>query len=154
MVNVLNFDENGHLTPYDIIETNLETLHSTFAFNPHRERLFENYLAFIDDLKRLELGAFFQWIDGSFATNKSLPNDIDCITFVNDDVIKLKKSRLDALIERYRYRQIDSKYFAFLPHDHRFYNTFKWTLDECFELYGTNRQSIEKGFIQLNFNSK
>jgi hypothetical protein len=154
MVNVLNFDEKGHLMPYDIVITSFETLHSTFVFNEQRERLFENYLAFIDELHNLELGAFSQWIDGSFITRKTLPNDIDCITFVNHDVIKFRKSRLDALMERYRYKYIDCKYFASLPTDHRLFSTFKWTLDECFELYGTNRQGIKKGFIQLNFNSK
>ena len=154
MVNVLNFDEKGHLTPYANIETDLETLRSTFVFNTHREKLFENYLIFLDELHGLDLGAFFQWIDGSFTTRKTLPNDIDVVTFVNQDVVKFRKSRLDALIERNRYRSIDCKYFASLPNDHRFYNTFKWNLDECFALYGTNRQGIEKGFIQLNFNSK
>ena len=48
-----------------------------------RRRLFDEYLNYIIFLKQFELGNFFQWIDGSFVSTKSKPNDIDIVTFID-----------------------------------------------------------------------
>lgn len=45
------FDENGYLTPYDIIITDIETFKQTFVFNERREEIFQNYLALLDIFK-------------------------------------------------------------------------------------------------------
>ena len=41
----------------------------------HRKRIFDGYLQFIDNLKTALNIPFFQWINGSFTTQKQFPGD-------------------------------------------------------------------------------
>jgi len=51
--------------------------------NQHRRAIFEEYLALVEALRNLEIGPFFQWINGSCVTQKAHPRDLDVVTFVN-----------------------------------------------------------------------
>ena len=44
---MINFDTNGNVEPYDIIEISLSIIQKKFTFNNHREEIFEEYLAFV-----------------------------------------------------------------------------------------------------------
>ncbi len=48
---MIKFDDNGFLMPYKGIEVNLSILENYFVFNAHRERLFVNYLRWLDNFK-------------------------------------------------------------------------------------------------------
>ena len=64
---MLQFDENGYLTPYAPIEITMDEFQTVFvdAFpgSATRRRLFDNYLDWIFDFQRDVFGYFTQWID-------------------------------------------------------------------------------------------
>ena len=97
---MINFDINGNIQPYDIIEVSLNIIQKEFTFNNHREEIFEEYLTFCDALKSMGIENFYQFIDGSFITKKLFPKDIDVVTFVeanffNNNAVKLLNLRND-----------------------------------------------------------
>ena len=83
----LNFDIRGNLKPYEIIEISMETFQKTFvnAFDEEsiRQELFENYNRYMKDFSEIITRDFFQWIDGSYVSNKRKPKDIDLITILD-----------------------------------------------------------------------
>ena len=154
MASILHFDEHGYLYPYQVIETDLESIRSTFVYNQHRQELFESYLSFLNDLKKLEISSFFQWIDGSFTTRKLFPKDIDLITFINIDIYKLKRSRLEDLVRQYS--KIDGYFAELYPQNHRFSSLNDWKKNHWIDVYGSTKDIgthpvLKKGIIQLNF---
>ena len=76
---MINFDVNGNIIPYEIIEVSLNIFQKKFTFNEHRGEIFEEYLAFCDTLKSIGVKNFYQLIDGSFITQKIFPKDIDVV---------------------------------------------------------------------------
>lgn len=72
----IRFDENGFIKPYVAIETDLETFQTLFAFNPHRTRLFNEYIEFLTILKNMPVGSFYQYVNGSYTTRLAFPKDI------------------------------------------------------------------------------
>jgi hypothetical protein len=83
----MNFDNFGHLTPYEIIEIDLKTFQCDFvdkmANAIHRNKLFQNYLNYTNDLCKIVSKQYFQWINGSFVTLKNTPRDIDIVSFID-----------------------------------------------------------------------
>ena len=154
---MLQFDNTGLLKPDEIIISNLKEFRDTFVFNERRETLFGTYLEFLDELKELDIGTFFQWIDGSFVTKKPLPNDIDMVTFVDFKAHKLKNSRLKALNERFRWRHLDLSTYPSYPKNHPLNPLHEYDKSEYFQLYtktrgiGKEQKMFPKGFIQINF---
>jgi hypothetical protein len=86
----LTFDDNGNLMPYEKIEIDLATLQHYFvdAFpnSIKRKTLFDNYLRYVEHFSKEITPNFTQWINGSFVTQKEEPNDIDFVTFIDDDI--------------------------------------------------------------------
>jgi hypothetical protein len=80
---MINFDVNGNIIPYEIIECSSGNLQENFTFNGHREAIFAEYLTFCDVIKSIGVEEFYQFIDGSFITQKEFPKDIDVVTFVD-----------------------------------------------------------------------
>ena len=82
-----SFDQNGNLTPYNQIETDLDALKANFidAFPTSKtwKILFENYLRFVYRFQDKVFPYFEQWINGSFVNKKENPNDIDIVTFLD-----------------------------------------------------------------------
>ena len=89
---MINFDEKGHLYPYEIVETTLTEFETVFVQQmedqAHRKKIFDGYLKFIDSLKTALNIPFFQWINGSFTTHKQFPGDIDVCTFIDKEFSK------------------------------------------------------------------
>ncbi|MBK9027027.1 MAG: hypothetical protein IPN98_03870 [Propionivibrio sp.] len=71
------FESNG-LLPTGIHECSLEEINSQFTWNNHRTGLFSNFRRFLDsELKpQFPYPIFF---DGSFVTDKELPDDTDVV---------------------------------------------------------------------------
>jgi hypothetical protein len=92
---MLQFDEKGHLIPYDIIELTLAEFEVFFVEGledrAHRRGLFDNYLRYLEALKAVVEAPFYQWVDGSFVTLKSSPKDIDVLTFIEYEKLNVKK---------------------------------------------------------------
>jgi len=92
------FDKQGHITPYEIIEIDLKTFKTYFVDNmenlEHRNKLFQDYLNYTKELSKIVSKQFFQWINGSFVTQKHTPKDIDLVSFIDCDVIENYKQEL------------------------------------------------------------
>ena len=89
------FDEKGYIKPYEVMPTTLETFRTHFVFNEHRERIFQVYLNFLDILQSASDDTpFYQWLDGSFVSEKPFPNDLDLVNFVDREFYRKFESRI------------------------------------------------------------
>ncbi len=160
----LTFDTNGFLSPYSAIVTDLETFRQTFVDDfrdsTTRKAIFENYQNYLDTFKTVicETG-FYQWIDGSFVTQKINPNDLDIVTFVDTEVFTQKIKELqalkgDALVKN---QKLDCYFVEVIPSNSRQYFIYQsdkmyWlTLFSYTKRHPRTDKRYEKGFIQLNF---
>ena len=101
----LVFDTKGLLVPSRNIVATLDDFNITFVKNfpmsKTREKLFENYLSYSDELKQiLNLGELKQWINGSFVTKTINPKDVDLVTFIPNEVYYKKESVLRKFNEK------------------------------------------------------
>lgn len=147
----IRFDENGFIKPYVAIETDLETFQTLFAFNPHRTRLFNEYIEFLTILKNMPVGSFYQYVNGSYTTRLAFPKDIDFVSFVDSVFYRKFESRLHEVAKDFKQYGLDAYFEPVFPETHFMnavtrYNTADWK-----QLYGRDRQFRRKGFIQLNF---
>lgn len=155
---MIQFDSNGNLYPPQIIEIDFETFKSTFVDaiegSKTRNAIFEQYLDYTNALKELLNEPFFQWIDGSFVTQKKNPNDIDLVTFVDYKIYTAKEEQFDELRQKRNSKNsvLDGYFVKTYPQDHLRYNWFE--IDKLQWLYTFNRTKntkLQKGFLQLNF---
>lgn len=155
------FDDHGHPVPYKIIELSLSEFQSAFVDGledtSHRKNLFRRYLQFINEVKTSFGIAFFQWIDGSFVTTKSLPEDLDVVTFLPYDIMIQKIGAVfyfrEHAITKY---SVDAKFCPVCKWNHRFYADSKQQESYWANLYGFSRQDAEgkkwpKGIIKIDF---
>ena len=147
----IHFDENGYLKPYKPIELKLEEFHKIFAYNLHRQRLFETYLHYLDTLRNNGIGSFTQWIDGSYVTKFAYPRDIDLVNFVNYDFHRKFEHQLKRMKNEFKERGIDGYFETDYPETHtrNFLTVFqknKWQ-----DIYGFDRKDDKKGFILINY---
>ena len=153
----MEFDKNGNLYPYNVIETDLETFEkmfiSDFPLSLTRKRIFENYLIYLKNLKESVNTGFYQWIDGSFVTNKKDPKDIDFVTFLDFGLYREHEKAISKLLRlRYDTKNGTDGYFVeTFPDTHKGYNNFQMDRIEWLHTFGTSRTNQNKGIIQLNF---
>lgn len=159
----LSFDIRGNLKPYEVIQVSMEVFQDTFvnAFDEEsaRQELFEYYNQYMKDLSGLITRDFFQWIDGSYISNKVKPNDIDLITVIdyrdyeeNQDILEREFA---SFAGRKKY-QVDGYILANYPENHKKHIFTKSDLLYGRNLFGKTRvnrakKQFEKGIIQLNF---
>jgi len=159
----LNFDIRGNLKPYEVIEISMEYFQETFvnAFDEEsiRQELFENYNQYMKDFSELITKDFFQWIDGSYVSNKKKPRDIDLITVLDYRDYEENKAILEkefaSLAGRKKYK-VDAYVVANYPENHKNHIFTKSDLLYWRNLFGKTRvnrakKQFEKGIIQLNF---
>ena len=94
----IQFDQSGHLTPYEIIEIDLKTFQNYFVNNmensEHRNILFQDYINYTKELNKIVTNKYFQWINGSFVTQKNKPADIDLVSFIDYRIIEKHQKEL------------------------------------------------------------
>ena len=56
----LLFDENGYIKSHKPLEMDLDIFEETFVFNDHRQEVFKQYNEFMEILKSLPIGNFYQ----------------------------------------------------------------------------------------------
>ena len=144
---MINFDSRGYITPKEIISVTLQEFEETFCYNVRRKLIFENYTIFIEKLKSLGLTRFYQYIDGSFVTNKSYPKDIDFVTFVDYEFFHQNITKM----MEFRNEYLDCFFAPIYPQNHvsRYRNDlehFEW---QC--LFGWDREDKQKGLILINY---
>lgn len=123
-----------------------------FPMSTYRELIFNGYVKLTK--KQLEIGGVqFQWIDGSFTTNKIDPGDLDMVSFFDPSVFKMKNDRAyqDTLIERIKRKYHCHSFMVpiYPPNDPR-----REITDDGMKywsnLWGHDRQSRVKGYIHFN----
>ena len=159
----MEFDELGYLSPYKVIETNLEIFENIFVSNFQnsdiRKKLFQNYLLYIHDFKNQISENFYQWIDGSFVTSKLNPNDIDIVTFLNAENYEKNSLKLiDFQGSKLKLEQkLDCYFVKEYPFGHKNYEIIThYDSVEWFHLFSKSRVQRDgkrhsKGIIQINF---
>jgi glycosyltransferase involved in cell wall biosynthesis len=143
------FDDNGYLYPPKIFETDIHSFETIFATNERRSALYNVLQNYILDLKTTLNSPFQMWIDGSFVTQKKMPNDIDLVTFVNAPNYFYNEEALWELLKKYR--RLDAHYSIVYSFHHRLRRTTDWDMEKYKELFLSDRDNIKKGLIQLNF---
>jgi hypothetical protein len=135
-----------------------EILVESFPIHSTRYSIFEGYKRYLTRLKAVIHSDFYQWIDGSFVTDKLNPNDIDIVTFINHDVFLRKEQALSGLIapESKLLYKVDAALVPVFPINHKLHYATEWDINFWKKFYGNTRPDAQhnqmpKGFIQLNF---
>ena len=150
----MTFDNNGHLIPYQIIETDMATFEHFFVTNfiksTSRKDLFKQFSSYVEDLKHIVGGSFYLWIDGSFVSQKLNPKDIDILIFVESVILKEQETALNLVKKRFQ-PEIDSYFIEVLAENHPKYFLFEINQKEWLFTFSTSRSFQNKGIIQINF---
>jgi len=160
---MIQFDENGHLFPYEAHDITLDEMPEIFvdAFpeSETRKRLFDNYLDWVIDFQRDVFPYFTQWINGSFVTQKLNPKDIDFVTFLDWKVYEVKEKWKE--LDRFWSFSNEDKgldaYFLpeFKPENPKFekFENYKrdWAIRYSRARRGDTLINDQKGFLQLIF---
>jgi hypothetical protein len=159
----MQFDELGHLFPYKVIEIDLETFEEFFVTgfdkSVTRQKLFQNYLSYVNNFKKQIGDNFYQWIDGSFVTTKLNPNDIDIVTFLNFENYENNIFQI-ADFQGYKLKSeqhLDCYFVKKYPIEHKNYEIIThYDSVEWFHLFSKTRvqrngKRYSKGIIQINF---
>ncbi len=160
----LGFDERGNLKPYKINEISLIEFEATFVnqfiSQSTRKDLFHNYRNYLNGIQDLLKNDFFQWIDGSFITQKVNPKDIDFISFIHFEDYKESKEVIEKKFSPQKARElyeVDAYIVPIFPETHPMYFCFQSDKAYWENLFGRTRinrakKRFEKGIIQINFN--
>ena len=154
---MLNFNSNGYLEPFEAIEIDFEGAQRLLVWNEHRAYIWSNFEVFIEDLCIILASSFSVWLNGSFATQKANPNDLDCVIFVDFEVYEANISKLLQLKMKYKKMQIDSYFVAICKVGHKRNNIYELDKKEWFSLFTATKRDIDtgkcysKGFLELKF---
>lgn len=159
----MEFDLQGNLFPYKILEINLQKFEEIFVTNfgnsETRKQIFQNYLLYVEKIKNEISDTFYQWIDGSFVTLELNPKDIDLVTFINFESYENNLSKL-ADLQGYKLKKeydVDCYFVKEYPMEHKDYEIVtKYDSIEWFHLFSKTRvhrngKRYSKGIIQINF---
>ena len=159
----MTYDFRGNLTPYDITQLSFEAFVEHFVDefedSTTRKLIFEQYQRYLLDIRTMITDDFVQWIDGSFVSRKTNPNDIDVVTFLDFDVYETHK----ALILKhfvgnkvfYRFK-VDGYILQKFPTNHQEYNYSMANQAYWKDFFGHTRPNragikLPSGFIELKF---
>ena len=159
---LMDFDLIGHLAPYTVNPSTFEAFENllvqSFPRHSARYAILEGYKRYLERLKIVLNANFYQWVDGSFVTEKMNPNDIDVVTFVHYEVFFRKERELMGLIapESKLIYKVDAAFVPVYPTNHKLHQVTEWDMNFWKDFYGHTRpdsqnNKMEKGFIQLNF---
>jgi hypothetical protein len=150
---MLNFTENGYLVPFEAIETDVQTAKDVFTFNAHRAVIWANFEAFVVQLQELLQDSFTVWLNGSFSTTKELPNDLDCVIFVDYGVYGTYEKQLYQFksLDFRKSQKLDVYFVRVYPdmHEKKLFERFDRA--EWLYLFSKTRKKELKGFLELNF---
>lgn len=157
------FDSLGHLTPYNRIEIDIKVFRTNFVDDfpesDTRQLLFENYLRYNEDLQQALECNYYQYVNGSFVTEKRNPQDIDLVSFVSSDMLLGKEQILE---EKFLARnamteyKMDAYLVVLYPNAHPFYSRTVsdiayWNHWFGFSKFDHKRKRSSKGFLLVNF---
>lgn len=143
----LQFDANGHLLPYDTISITMEEMEEYFVFNEHRLGLYLSLKQFILAVKEVGIDRFEMWIDGSFATLKTRPNDIDVICFIDSHLYEQHLPALTLL--RRTFSPIDAYFVKMYAAEHPKHNFSKFDELDWYHFLTKDSKRCPKGIVKI-----
>jgi hypothetical protein len=157
---MLEFNYKGLLIPETIIKSTLDEFKNEFSIKLNtgkREDLFNQYQLYCENLKALcGNRPLIQWIDGSYVTQNKNPSDIDLVTLIDYNIIKVKEEELKKFtfpqsMETY---QIDAYIIAVHPEDDKLYFVTQSDRSYWIDHFGKTkpnkyRKRIPKGFLEI-----
>lgn len=158
---MLTFNNSGLLMPDRNISSSVKELELEFVTNIpsiKRKKIFDNYIQYNEDFKRVcELSELHQWINGSYITKKNNPGDIDLVTFLDYNIIQSLGSKLDDF--KYPNSEIiygvDGYIIEVYPENHRY--RFRYISDKAYwmDRFTKTRRirgnRLAKGFLEINY---
>ncbi len=146
---MLNFDEHGNLTPDQPIASDLGEVEDKLVFNEHRRLLFEALKLFFEkksdhySLEFLEI-----WLDGSFATLKPNPLDIDVVLFVQYQTFDTYSEHFEQWKKEFK-SMLDLYFVRVYPESHPL--QFRFESDRIYWLsqFSKDRKRRKKGLISI-----
>lgn len=147
------FNSSGYLFPAEPITFSDLEIRTLFLQNEYRQNLYNEYLHYTNELKNLIEIEFEQWLDGSFATAKSTPKDIDIVNFIQADKVNLYEKEIQKLKGNYPNLDIYTvKVYSDLDKNFVYYYTDRLYWLDLFSHTRPNSRSgkkMEKGFISI-----
>ncbi len=157
---IVDFDKNGNLFPYDLMEINLESLKYNFVDSmkerEHRNVLYNFLMEYNKHLLSIVKTDYVQWINGSFVTKALKPKDIDLVTFLDFSIIKQNIKELEKMVfpfsfEKYR---MDAYIVRVYPESHeKFVHSKSDTLYWMHHFLKTKpdkfNRTFPKGFVKI-----
>ena len=161
----LEYDKNGNPIPYDFIDMTgedlKENLVDSFSESKTRKDIYYGYTKYCNDLLVLINECVTQWIDGSFTTIKTDPNDIDIVNWASAERINQLGTALIPFDTRTSQGQvkIDYKVDGYIipnldaarPDLSRYY---KQNFDYWSKWWGHDRKNNVKGIIKIRLENK
>jgi hypothetical protein len=158
---MLTFDENGFLVPPDVIPTTMEVLENELVIligTETRQRLFEKMLRYLTDLKAIVGDEVTIWINGSYATKKPNPADIDLVVFVS----WRKMEELYPFLKPFTYPLalgtygVDGYLVRVYEPEHRNHiltqsDKLHWLHDFCRTQPNRQGKTFKKGFLEIRY---
>lgn len=152
------FNSKGYLEPYEAIATDLADAKEFLVWNEARNEIWGNFEAFVSELQSILQSSFTLWLNGSFATQKEKPNDLDLVVFVDFSVYAAHEKAL-AKFRTLAYRKsqkLDVYFVKVFPEMHEY--RFVYELDKKEWLFAFSRTNPNKtkstylkGFLELKF---
>jgi hypothetical protein len=150
---MLVLNEHGLLTPGGLIATTLGEVEEVFVqaipLSSNRNLLFSHLSSYISEIRSIIDESFTYWLDGSFATNKLNPKDIDIVLFIDHQQHHKFNEELDQLRSA-RKPMLDSYFVPVYPSDHRKHTLYEMSRTEWLYVFGTTRDYKNKGVLSLN----
>lgn len=95
---ILSHDSNGNPIPYSFIPLDLTDIHFNLVEripeSKTRGVIFNGYQNYCKDIHMVVKNEIEQWIDGSFTTTKTDPNDIDIVNCIHVKDLDSLKDRI------------------------------------------------------------
>ncbi|MCE7061650.1 DUF6932 family protein [Dyadobacter sp. CY343] len=145
-MHTLEFDRYGHLMPYELIETDIQTFEQYFLSSQERLKIYAEFKQLIQQLKLEALTEI--WIDGSFITLKPNPQDMDVVIFIEAADYERQEILLSTL--RQRSKSLDIYFVKSYPPEHPKYFLTNFDKIDWQSFFGRNRQNLKKGIIKLS----
>lgn len=144
----INFDENGYLIPYDINEIDWHHLEEQFVFSNKRAIIFIAFKKLISELSVIGIKKFDVWVDGSFASMKTNPSDMDLVCFINNTEYQENETHLAAL--RKASSMLDIYFVKVYPEDHPSYFLTNFDKLDWLHFFSKDRQNRKKGILKMS----
>ena len=150
----MTFDEQGYLTPYELIFSDVESIEAVFvepfSTSITRRKVFNAFTTYLTELKTALMAPLEIWVNGSFTTQKRDPNDVDFVIFVDKQISTAHADIINEFRKRrYPKNSLTDGYFVeVVPESHPDYSLYQldrqdW--DRAF-IFGRNER---KGYLQL-----